>query len=254
MDVLSHFGGLDELIQVIYQGFDRFIVLSAVNESSWTVSVGLKGPEGRWWRGSWLARDITQFVGSESSSQILAGFAHNLSEAFVNGELCVGDWAPEEGAKINLTLGPMSKKPVHIPLVELSAKEAASHATNILSAIALQAQSRKCRLYPPSFAAQTAVTAGPSSTRSGASERSQWQFKDKSLPPPQAEAAQLKIKSLEAELAHVKAAKLAKAKSPSSEAEPKSSKTARPPKGASLANPHKKARKYQAVEFESDGD
>lgn len=62
MDVLSHFGGLDELIQVVYQGFERFIVLSAVNESSWTVYVGLKGPEGRWWRGSWSARDITQFV------------------------------------------------------------------------------------------------------------------------------------------------------------------------------------------------
>lgn len=26
------------------------------------------------------------------------------------------------------------------------------------------------------------------------------------------------------------------------------------PKGASLANPHKKARKYQAVEFESDSN
>lgn len=28
----------------------------------------------------------------------------------------------------------------------------------------------------------------------------------------------------------------------------------RPPKGASLANPNKKARKYQAIEFESDGE
>jgi hypothetical protein len=76
--------------------------------------------------------------------------------------------------------------------------------------------------------------------------------------PPQAqgdtEVAQRKIKSLETELAHVKAKK-AKSKSPSSEAEPKPSATnTRPPKGASLANPHKKARKYQAVEFESDDD
>ncbi|KAH0827322.1 hypothetical protein J3R83DRAFT_3948 [Lanmaoa asiatica] len=62
MDILSHFGELDELIQVIYQGFDRFIVLSAVSGSSWTVYVGLKGPEGRWWRGSWSAQDISQFV------------------------------------------------------------------------------------------------------------------------------------------------------------------------------------------------
>ena len=48
MDVLSHFGELDELIQVIYQGFDRFVVLSAVAGSCWTLCVGLKGPEGRW--------------------------------------------------------------------------------------------------------------------------------------------------------------------------------------------------------------
>jgi hypothetical protein len=30
--------------------------------------------------------------------------------------------------------------------------------------------------------------------------------------------------------------------------------TVRHPKGASLANPNKKARKYQAIEFESDGE
>lgn len=62
MNVLSHFGELDELIQVIYQGFDRFVVLSEVSESSWTVYVALKGPEGRWWRGSWSARDVSQFI------------------------------------------------------------------------------------------------------------------------------------------------------------------------------------------------
>lgn len=41
---------------------------------------------------------------------MLESFAHNLSKAFVKGELCVGDWAPDEGAKINvnlvLTFGP----------------------------------------------------------------------------------------------------------------------------------------------------
>jgi len=178
----------------------------------------------------------------------------------VNGELCVGDWAPDEGAEINLTLGPTSKKPVHIPLVELSAKEAASHATSILSAIALQAQSRKCRLHPPSFSAQTAVTAGPSHAKSVTQAHSPPKKAlapaSASTAPPQVEnetrAAQRKIKALEAELQHVKAKK-AKSKSPSSEVEPKPM-TTRPPKGASLANPHKKARKYQEVEFESDGD
>lgn len=76
----------------------------------------------------------------------------------MNGELCVGDWAPDPGVKINvnsistfpsdacvderhvltrtqLTLRPTSKKPVQVPLVEISAKEAASHATTILSGV-----------------------------------------------------------------------------------------------------------------------
>ncbi|KAG8213551.1 hypothetical protein J3R82DRAFT_10203 [Butyriboletus roseoflavus] len=89
------------------------------------------------------------------------------------------------------------------------------------------------------------------------------------------EVAQRKIELLEAELAHVKAAKMAKSKSPLSDAEPsrlRSHDAASPAdlhvsgilqtepsvsvrtKGASLANPHKKARKYQTVEFESDND
>lgn len=34
----------------------------------------------------------------------MESFARNLSEAFVDGQLCVGDWAPEKGAKINVTL------------------------------------------------------------------------------------------------------------------------------------------------------
>jgi hypothetical protein len=57
-DVLSHFGVLDELIQVIYQGFDRFVLLSQVTESAWSIYLGLKGPEGRWWRGSWSTKHI----------------------------------------------------------------------------------------------------------------------------------------------------------------------------------------------------
>ena len=61
-DVLSHFAKLDELIQIVYQGFDRFVVLSHVNESAWTIHLALKGPAGRWWRGSWSAQDIHHIV------------------------------------------------------------------------------------------------------------------------------------------------------------------------------------------------
>jgi hypothetical protein len=61
-DVLSHFGVLDELIQVIYEGIERFVLLSNVNDESWTIYLGLQGPEGRWWRGHWLEKDILNFT------------------------------------------------------------------------------------------------------------------------------------------------------------------------------------------------
>ena len=43
-DVLLHFTKLDELIQTVYQGFDRFVVLSHVEELAWTIHLALKGP------------------------------------------------------------------------------------------------------------------------------------------------------------------------------------------------------------------
>jgi len=39
----------------------RFVVLSSVSDS-WTIYLGLVGPEGRWWRGNWGKEDILQIV------------------------------------------------------------------------------------------------------------------------------------------------------------------------------------------------
>lgn len=61
-DVLSHFGVLDELIQIIYEGIERFVLLSKVDYESWTIYLGLQGPEGRWWRGRWSEKDILQLT------------------------------------------------------------------------------------------------------------------------------------------------------------------------------------------------
>lgn len=60
-DVLANFTCLDELIQVIYQGVHRFVVLSTVTDQ-WTIHLGLSGPEGRWWRGTWAKTDILEIV------------------------------------------------------------------------------------------------------------------------------------------------------------------------------------------------
>lgn len=61
-DMLSDFPALDELIQVIYQGAHKFIVLSQVTDSAWTIHLSLAGSEGRWWTGKWTAADVLDFA------------------------------------------------------------------------------------------------------------------------------------------------------------------------------------------------
>ncbi|KAG2072236.1 hypothetical protein BDR04DRAFT_1096808 [Suillus decipiens] len=249
-DVLSHFGVLDELIQVIYQGFDRFVVLSQVTESAWSIYLGLKGPEGRWWRGSWSAKHILDITnGVQSGPQVLENFAEKLRTTFVNGDLTIGEWADKD-SDINLTFGPNAKRPLHMTLKELSAVEAASHATAVFIEIALQAQSRKCQLNPLFSPRNVAVIAESSHANSASTFPSKRTPLDPSqVPAPVVnQGAERRIKALEAELAR------SKERSPQSDTISKPSASSRPPKGASLANPNKKARKYQALEFESDED
>ncbi|KAG1864396.1 hypothetical protein F4604DRAFT_1783232 [Suillus subluteus] len=248
-DVLSHFGVLDELIQVIYQGFDRFVVLSQVTESAWSIHLGLKGPEGRWWRGSWSTKHILNITNGVQSGQVLENFAEKLRTTFVNGDLTIGEWT-EKDSDINLTFGPTTKLPLHMALKELSAAEAASHATAVLTEIALQAQSRKCQLNPLFSPRNVTVIAESSHANSASTLPSKPTPLGLSQVPVPAvnQAAERKIKALEAELAR------SKERPPTGNMISKPSTSSRPPKGASLANPNKKARKYQALEFESDED
>ena len=53
-----YFSALDELIQIVYQGSAKFVLMSRVDYTSWTVHLGLSGPEGRWWRGKWSDEDV----------------------------------------------------------------------------------------------------------------------------------------------------------------------------------------------------
>ena len=61
-DMISHFGAVDELIQLIYQGTNKFVLISAVNNVYWTLHLGLTGNEGRWWKGRWSEKDIFRFL------------------------------------------------------------------------------------------------------------------------------------------------------------------------------------------------
>ena len=61
MSVFDSFASLDEIIQVVYQGADRFVVLSNVEfgplRAGWDIHVGL-ADEGRWWKGRWTEKDV----------------------------------------------------------------------------------------------------------------------------------------------------------------------------------------------------
>ena len=74
-DMISHFGALDELIQLIYQGANKFVLLSAVDSVHWKVHLGLTN-SGRWWSGRWSEKDIFKFLvrlGTLSSASISDG-------------------------------------------------------------------------------------------------------------------------------------------------------------------------------------
>jgi hypothetical protein len=59
--IFSHFDLLHELIQVIYQGSHRFVLLSQVDDSGWTIHLGLSG-HGRWWSGKWTTETVMKIA------------------------------------------------------------------------------------------------------------------------------------------------------------------------------------------------
>ncbi|KAF4620980.1 hypothetical protein D9613_000343 [Agrocybe pediades] len=270
-DSLANFGCLDELTQVIYQGVYKFVVLSTVANDKWNIYLGLSGSEGRWWRGYWTEKDVQMIFGPKTSDKLLETFAENLAQAFIQGEICISDWSTEKGANIKFTLGPTSKKPMHVDLVEMTPEEAAAHATNVFIEIALQAQSRKCRLFPSSSDIQDVSIDLPPLPRSTSAVPSKRKEPSSELPArsevrptstaggssnakpvsKEAKAAEEEIKALKAQLQKAKQAVPAGSKTAAATTVPPS---VRPHKGASLANPNKKARKYQAVQFGSDDE
>lgn len=263
--MISEFGTLDELIQVIYQGANKFVVLSSVADDAWSVYLTLANSEGRWWTGRWTEKDVLDFVGHKTPARLIEQFAQNLAESVTKGELHVGNWNSNNGADMNLTLGPTSKKPVHVPLKEMTPVEAAKYATKTFILIASYAQERKCRLYPSPYDATSSssnVVNEPISDhiqdvpKSAAPAKAREVDTTPAVSSSRGKAAEDEIKKLKAELAREKRKardEPTKEDYPLLKSQAKTSvSTTRKVKGASLANPNKKARKYQALEFEDD--
>ncbi|KAJ8076933.1 hypothetical protein PM082_001356 [Marasmius tenuissimus] len=117
--------------------------------------------------------------------------------------------------------------------------------------IALNAKSRQCQLHGSNYAVPSIVAPVTShaSISTAATSSSKPKSKRESLEDSDSQPSAGTKKSTEG--SKRKAPEL----SPDPEPKSKSVKAVpRPVKGASLANPNKKARKYQAIEFGSDED
>jgi len=166
-------------------------------------------------------------------------------------------------------LGPTTQKPAQIPLTEMALEEAAAYATSTFIDIALQAQSRKCKLYPSASDYTSSLLSfapAAASTRSTLVESPKRKESRPEL-PGEVEPSQMVAKhaispgktisqknaSEEAvKTSHIKDSRKTGLSSLSGISSSKPVAPVRTQKGASLANPNKKARKYQALEFESD--
>ncbi|KAI0823325.1 hypothetical protein BC628DRAFT_1384137 [Trametes gibbosa] len=280
-DPISHLTPLDELIQVIYQGSSRFVIISAVDDASWSVHVGLTGDDGRWWQGRWTEKDVRNVVGTKVSGFLLDSFVEKLADTFVKGEMSIGGWSSGKAAPIQLDFGTHAKTPIHVDLHELPLRDAAAYATKTFAEIALQAQRQKCRLYPSLIDVPGVTGAVPAASTSLQSHRRWLPEADSTVgtysQPPhkvkgkdnvsdavpasdnkfkrKAEEAEEEIQVLRAELEKSKRQQNAIMTDPSKlYSKNKPVPTSVKPKGVSMANPTKKARKYKPLEFESDDE
>ncbi|KAK0461003.1 uncharacterized protein EV420DRAFT_171582 [Desarmillaria tabescens] len=244
MSLFTNFSCLDELIQVVYQDVNRFVVLSNVSSSEWSIHLGLTD-EGRWWYGRWQEADVTKLVGTNPSDFLLETFAEKLADSILKGDLHITNF--DGGKDISFTLGPATKKPMNISLEEMVPEESAIYACRVLLDVALQAQKRKCHLHPDGldFIAVQPPEPSGSTTRTPPKSKpvpSPASPKEKEVREPKAKAGSSNDKKR-------KEAELVKPES-------KKAFSPRPMKlpGGSLANPTRKARYYVPYGFVSDNE
>lgn len=92
MSVFDSFTPLEDLIQAIYQGFHRFVLLSKVDfdsiEPSWKVYLGL-ADGGRWWKGKWLEKDLHDFIVSTSTLSLYEYIVKIWTLRTLAGKQCI---------------------------------------------------------------------------------------------------------------------------------------------------------------------
>jgi hypothetical protein len=102
---MQDFACLKDLTQLIYQGTERFVLLSGVSVDRWTVHLALSGENsgGKWWSGFLSKDDVGKLIvcpktwpsirvgtkqiqGSAASAVLLQAFATNLQNSII--EVC----------------------------------------------------------------------------------------------------------------------------------------------------------------------
>ncbi|KAL5524157.1 hypothetical protein ACEPAG_8330 [Sanghuangporus baumii] len=247
MSIFDAFGPLDDLIQVIYQASHRFVLLSRIEFDAvvpgWQVYLGL-ADIGRWWKGRWEEKDVDAFVGKNVSSELLEAFADNVAKSVTQGELYVGGMAGvNPGSDLKIVFGPNGTKPLSILLTELVTQEAIIFVTNEFFELGLNAQKRKCRLYPPAFQTVTSVPA-PSHIPQRRHRDSSPQSKESrkaSVSPPRPTVPKTSSKT-------------ERQRSPPRRPVKEKSPVSVPAKAKAKAPPVKRARKVQNIEFGSDDE
>jgi len=257
MSLFDSFSPLDEIVQVVYQSVHRFVVLSNVNfgpiDPGWEVHVGI-ADMGRWWKGRWVEKDVEQIAGTTTSSTLLEAFAEKLVGTFINGELFVADWDPENGTEMKIVFGSSAKRPLSMTLREMDAKEASIFTINTLFSIALAAQSRKCQLHPsgasalPSYTLPVAGSSnnnrGPPSPLAPSAMHHAEKPREKTTSLTTKEAED-EIKALRAQLADAQRGEGATSSIPDKEFKPAAAT-------AKTTIPRKKARRFKEMQFADD--
>jgi hypothetical protein len=69
MSTFSHFFAIDELIQVIYQGFYKFVLYTKTEDDAWIIYLAmLDDDKAVFWKGAWSEGDV---------SELIVGLSHN---------------------------------------------------------------------------------------------------------------------------------------------------------------------------------
>jgi len=139
------------LIQVIYQGDLRFVVLATNSRSGWGVELGLitSGPC-QWWRGAWRAEALAAIAPID-----------RFESAICTGELHIGGWTGDDDANLRLDIYPGSPNSASLPLNPYTPEDSARRADKLLFELALQAQVSGSRLLSVSKPAASPAAAQP---------------------------------------------------------------------------------------------